>query len=70
MEQAEEVAGDLFAALLKEAREWADDFEQEWAARLWEMPPAEALTAMEESTCLPGQLAGPAAALRFLAPHV
>ncbi|MEV4561870.1 hypothetical protein AB0K51_33505 [Kitasatospora sp. NPDC049285] len=71
MEKAEEVAGDLFAALLRETAEWADDSEQRWAEGLWEMPPAEALAAMEESNCLPGQLAGPAAAaLRFLVPHV
>ncbi|GAA2802730.1 hypothetical protein GCM10010441_29300 [Kitasatospora paracochleata] len=71
MEKAEEVAGDLFAALLKETAEWADDSEQGWVDGLWAMPPGEALTAMEESNCLPGQLAGPAAAaLRFLAPHV
>ncbi|MEU6972863.1 hypothetical protein AB0A71_35145 [Kitasatospora aureofaciens] len=39
--------------------------------RLWTMPPAEALTAVEESTCLPSQLAGPAAAvLRLLLPPV
>ncbi|WP_331731803.1 hypothetical protein [Kitasatospora sp. NBC_01300] len=71
MEQAEEVAGELFTALLNETGQWADDDEQGWVERLREMPPAVALTAMEESNCLPGQLAGPAAAaLRFLAPHV
>ncbi|MEU3499100.1 hypothetical protein ABZ747_37150 [Kitasatospora cineracea] len=71
MDKTEEVAGDLFAALLKETAEWADGSEREWAWGLWDMPPTEALTAMEESSCLPSQLAGPAAAvLRHLAPHV
>ncbi|WP_030277092.1 hypothetical protein [Streptomyces sp. NRRL B-24484] len=68
---AETVAAELFAALLKEAGEWADDSEAGWVDRLYDMPPADALDAVEGANVVPSQLAAPvAAALRFLAPGI